>query len=150
MKGSAAHSQPPRDDESNDETPVEVQVAQLREAMTEMLRDGNAVGAVETLLEIISQQHHDIAHLGKHVRVLTRLLFGRRSEKLSPEELGQLALAFGATPEQASQPEPLVPQPDEPEEKGADTPEPKPEGDKKPRKGSKEGRHPGRSRLDPK
>lgn len=149
MTQSAAHKQPSRDDESTDETPVEVQVAQLREAMTKMLRAGDGDGVIDALLEIIARQHHDIAHLGKHVKVLTRLLFGRRSEKLSAEELGQLALAFGATPELASQPEPLVPQPDELEEKDADGAEPKPDGEKKPR-GSKKGRHPGRSRLDPK
>lgn len=146
MTNSAVQSQSPRADESNDETPVEVQVAQLREAMRKMLRAGRGDGAIDTLLEIITQQHHDIARLGKHNKALLRWRFGRRSEKLNAKEIIQLALAFGATPEQASIPEPQVPQPAEPEEDAVDAPDV----EKKRRKKSKKGRHPGRSRLDPK
>lgn len=143
----AQNHQPPHADDANSETPIEVQVAQLRDAMGEMLRAGDGDGVIETLLEIITQQHHDNARLAKYVDKLLRWRFGRRSEKLNAEEIEQLALAFGATPEQAAQPEPQVPQPDEPEEKDDNG---EPEGEKKPRKkGSKKGRHPGRSRLDP-
>jgi hypothetical protein len=134
--------------DANDATPIEAQIELLREAMTKMLHAGNGHGVMETLLEVISNQHHDIARLAKHNEALLRARFGRRSEKLNAEELKQLALAFGATPEQAAEPEPQVPQPIEDEEEGADD---EPEAEKEPRKkGSKKGRHPGRSRLDPK
>src|SRR4051812_41628497 len=144
MTNTAAQSQLPRADDSNDETPVEVQVAQLREAMRKMLRAGKGDGVIDTLLEIITQQHHDIERLGKHNKALLRWRFGRRSEKLNANEIEQLALAFGATPEQAAKPEPQVPQPAEPEEEADDATD----AEKKPRKKSKKGRHPGRSRLD--
>ena len=147
MTDSAAQNQSPRADDATNETPIEVQVAQLREVMSEMLRTGKGDGAIDTLLDIITQQHHDNARLAKRVQALMRWRFGRRSEKLNAKEVEQLALAFGATPEQAAQLEPKVPQPDEPEEEKDGDPEEK----EKPRKkGSKKGRHPGRSRLDPK
>jgi transposase len=148
MTNTAAQSQPPRANDSHDETPIEVQVAQLREAMNEMLRAGDGDRVVDTLLEIITQQQRDNARLARRVERLLRWRFGRRSEKLNAKEIEQLALAFGATPEQAAVPEPQVPQPDEPEENDAHG---EAEAEKKPRKkGSKKGRHPGRSRLDPK
>jgi transposase len=149
MTSTTAQKKPPRQQgEPNDGTPIEEQIAQLREAMNQMVHAGNAVGAVATLLEVITQQHHDIDRLAKYNQALLRARYGRRSEKLEGQELEQLALAFGAMPEQASQPEPLVPQPAEQTEEGATD---EPEVDKKTRKkGSKKGRHPGRSRLDPK
>lgn len=42
---------------------------------------------------------------------LRRLLYGRRSEKLTHEELGQLMLSFGATEAEAAQPDPKLPIP---------------------------------------
>jgi transposase len=146
MTATAAQPKSSHTNGANNETPVEEQVAQLRAAMSKMARAGDVDGAIDTLLEIITQQHHDIARISRHNESLLRWKFGRRSEKLNNVEIEQLALAFGATPEQAAQPEPDVPQPAEPEEEGAD----EPEAEKKPRKGSKKGRHPGRSRLDPK
>jgi transposase len=146
MTATAAQPKSSRADDANSETPVEEQVAQLRAAMSKMARAGDVDGAIDTLLEIITQQHHDNARQARLIAAFTRWKFGRRSEKLNNAELEQLALAFGATPEQAAQSEPDVPQPAEPEEEGADAPE----AEKRPRKGSKKGRHPGRSRLDPK
>src|ERR1700677_1321804 len=144
MARTAAQENPPHD--ARDETSIEEQVAQLREAMDQMLRAGDAERAVTTLLEIITQQHHDNARLAKYNAALLRARWGRRSEKLDDDELVQLALALGATEEQAAQSEPHVPQPEESEEKGADD---EPDKKKKRRKGSKKGRHPGRSSLDP-
>lgn len=77
------------------------------------------------------------------VKRLAYLLYGRRSEKLNAEELGQLLLSFGGRDEDAQRPEPNVPVPATPEEiHGADD-----DADNaKPRKKRK---HPGRTRLSP-
>jgi transposase len=84
------------------------------------------------------------AQLQQRVDYLTRMLFGRRSEKLTREELGQLALAFGASEEAANAAEPEVPTPDTPAESNDD--ESTGDGGKKKRKKRK---HPGRTRLSP-
>lgn len=77
--------------------------------------------------------------LAKQVAYLNRLVWGRRSEKLSREELGQLVLALGGTPQQASEEAPHVPVPPaleaEAEESDAEPP--------------KTRRHPGRTKLSP-
>lgn len=49
--------------------------------------------------------------LAQQVAYLNRLVWGRRSEKLSREELGQLVLAFGGSPEDAAAEVPNVPVP---------------------------------------
>src|SRR5690242_11958374 len=76
--------------------------------------------------------------MAKVLAYLNRLVWGRRSEKLSREELGQLVLAFGGTPEQAAAETPSVPVPPpleaETEESDA-TPAPK------------KRNHPGRTKL---
>lgn len=74
------------------------------------------------------------------IKHLQRLLFGRRSEKLSAEELGQLVLAYGGSDEDAAAREPMVPIPEladaEPDEEELGKP-------KKRRK------HRGRTKLSP-
>jgi transposase len=54
-----------------------------------------------------------------HIKHLTRLLYGRRSEKLNAEELAQLDLAFGGPSVKLSG-EPTLPRPDEPVTVGGD------------------------------
>lgn len=49
------------------------------------------------------------------IKRLTQMLFGRRTEKLTTEELAQLALAFDADEEQAQKADPDVPQPEQPD-----------------------------------
>lgn len=77
--------------------------------------------------------------MAKVLAYLNRLVWGRRSEKLSREELGQLVLAFGGTPEQAAAETPSVPVPPpleaETEEEPDSTPAPK------------KRNHPGRTKL---
>jgi transposase len=75
--------------------------------------------------------------LARQVAYLNRLVWGRRSEKLSREELGQLALAFGGTVAQASEETPDVPVPDAPDVEPAD----------EDAKSPKVRRHPGRTKL---
>lgn len=140
------HDAPDEQGNSNDATPIDVQLEQLRKAMTKMLNAGNGEGVIATLLEVITHQHHDIARLTIFAQIVQRARFGRRSEKLTAEELGQLALALGATPEDAALAQPMVPvspsteDEDEGQEAAHKT---------KPRNGSKKGKHPGRTRLDP-
>jgi len=81
------------------------------------------------------------AQLQQRVDYLTRMIFGRRSEKLTREELGQLALAFGASEEEAGAAEPEVPTPDGPTESNEG--ESTDSGDRK----RKKRKHPGRTRL---
>jgi transposase len=85
----------------------------------------------------VNSQRDDIDRLGVRVGHLTRLVYGRRSEKLAKEELYQLMLAFGASEEQAAQELPLVPA-SEPSESLND--------DGKSNK-KKRRKHPGRTRL---
>jgi transposase len=48
------------------------------------------------------------------IKQLQLLVYGRRTEKLTSEELAQLALAFGATQDEANKPDPQVPRPEAP------------------------------------
>lgn len=54
------------------------------------------------------------------IKQLVHLVYGRKTEKLTKEELAQLALAFGATEEEASQEEPAVPHPEPPQDEEAE------------------------------
>lgn len=147
MASTATQNDAPNHAVDDDETAIDVQIEQLRIAMNKMLDAGNSNGAIETLLQVIAHQHHDIVRLGKFVRAAQRARYGRSSEKLTDEELEQLALAFGATAEEAKQDEPKVPASAAPEEKHGDD-ESNATQKKKP-KGGKKGKHPGRTKLAP-
>lgn len=83
--------------------------------------------------------------LRRQVQHLSRMLYGRRSEKLSPEDLGQLALAFGGSEAESGAGEPDVPAPDPPlEDQQAEQDEAAASTKKKKRR-----KHPGRTRLSP-
>jgi len=109
----------------------------LAETNTTLAETNTTLGKEVDALELSRGQ------LQQRVDQLTRMLFGRRSEKLTREELGQLALAFGATQEEANGAEPEVPTPDAPSDEHANDPN---AGGKKKRKKRK---HPGRTRLSP-
>lgn len=87
------------------------------------------------------------------VKKLTLLAYGKRTEKLTREELAQLVLALGGTEEQAKAQEPQVPHepvPDEPVEDTQAEPEPSPGSDKpEPKKKQPRPNHPGRTKLAP-
>jgi len=60
---------------------------------------------------------HELAErLKLRIKRLAYLLYGRRSEKLSAHELGQLLLAFGGSEQEARSTEPAVPAPTAPQE----------------------------------
>ena len=82
--------------------------------------------------------------LALQVKRLAYLLYGRRSEKLSAEEIGQLVLAFGGDEENAHSAEPTVPAPVAPQEAlGGAALEPAGEGKRK------RPNHRGRTKLSP-
>jgi transposase len=92
--------------------------------------------ALKTQTEALQAERDKLA---KQLAYLNRLVWGRRSEKLTREELGQLVLAFGGSAEQASADAPDVPVPPalEDEVDADDVVEPK------------KRRHPGRTKLSP-
>jgi transposase len=79
-----------------------------------------------------------VAEQSSQIVWLRRMLFGRKSEKLSAEELGQLVLAYGGTEAEATTPDPTLPVPalDEVSEPEEGRP-----------KGDKSGKHRGRTKL---
>ena len=99
-----------------------------------------AVDAENAALKVqVSQLQAEHDKLTKMVAYLNRLVWGRRSEKLSREELGQLVLAFGGSSEEAAAEAPNVPVPAPLE---AETDE-QPAADPTPKKRN----HPGRTKL---
>jgi transposase len=76
------------------------------------------------------------------IKRLAYLLYGRRSEKLSAQELGQLLLSFGGSEQDAYSAEPAVPAPAAPEE-SVGTPVDQARG------GTRKRTHRGRTRLSP-
>jgi transposase len=96
----------------------------------------------------------EVVRLELRIKKLTILRFGKKTERLTGEEVAQLALALGASDEQARGPNPQVPHepaPDEPvgdddAEAGA-APTSEPSASHKPKK--KRPNHPGRSKLAP-
>jgi transposase len=101
-------SQPPRSERSKVPSRAE-QDAALRQQMQHLIASGQSELAIDTLLGLMSSLRDDNDRLGVRVGHLTRLVYGRRSEKLSQQELYQLMLAFGASEQEAAQAEPLVP-----------------------------------------
>jgi transposase len=113
-----------------------------RDALQAALNEERKVVEVESaaLQAKIEALQGERDKLAKLVAYLNRLVWGRRSEKLSREELGQLVLAFGGSAEEAAAEEPQVPVPAPLE----------PETDEEPDEPAKKKRaHPGRTKLSP-
>ncbi len=87
-------------------TPLVVQLEQLRVATNAKARAGDPSGAIEILLGIIADQHRDNERLTRQLKASFRARFGRRSEKLTAEELGQLVLALGGNEHDAARANP--------------------------------------------
>ncbi len=123
-------------------------VDDLRAYAEAQLRAGKTEGLVDSLLSVIETLQNDVSRQQDHIATLTRLVFGRRTERLSAEELGQLTLAFGGTEAEANAENPVVPTPDEPsseDEDGDDDEQKK----KKKKKRRKRPNHKGRGALSP-
>lgn len=93
----------------------------LRERLVELIALGNT-DAVLGLVDQLAGERDQLAgerdqlasrvdKQGSEIAWLRRLLYGRRSEKLTAEELGQLLLAYGANEAEAAAPEPNLPVP---------------------------------------
>ena len=81
----------------------------LREATLKMCSAGDASHAVDVLLDVIQAMQSDNRRLTARVNAALRARFGRRTEKLTPEEMGQLVLALGGSQSESEQPNPPVP-----------------------------------------
>ena len=93
----------------------------VRDQIVALMRAGDVESAI-ALVTKLTAQHADVVSqrdalatkvekLDVRVAWLTRMVFGRKSEKLSLEELGQLVLAYGGSEEEVQQPEPTLPVP---------------------------------------
>jgi len=104
-----------------------------------------AQSQTQALQEQTRRLTYDRDRLSLQVKRLAYLLYGRRSEKLSAEELRQFALDFGASEAEAAAPDPCVPHAPAPSETvhGESDAAPATKATKKRRA------HPGRTRLAP-
>jgi transposase len=122
-----------------------VQMKTLADDMTGLVTQGQAEQAVQTLLDLVGDISADIERISSLNSRYAALLFGRRSERLTQEELGQLALAFGATEEQAQSEAVQIPIPSPDASLSDEAPSDDDDTESKPRK--KRPNHPGRTRL---
>jgi len=119
------------------------------------LVEGGARDEVLALFEVLTSERDAVKserdavkskceRLQVQVDQLTRMLFGRRTERLTAEDLAQLTLAFGGTEEQAAAEDPDVPHAPQPTEQvGASN------DDSDGNPGKKKRNHPGRTKLSP-
>ncbi len=123
---------------------------EIRERLAELLAKGDA-DAVQAMFDELATQRDELAtqrdelaetvtRRDETIEYLRRLAFGRRSERLTAEELGQLVLAYGGTAEGATTSDPQIPIP----ERSDAEPEEEPRG--KPKKRRRGG---GRTKLSP-
>lgn len=124
--------------------------AELRERLAQLVAAGDDAAVLELMEQLVADNdalasHNDalasrndelasrndelderVRRLDVTVKHFRRLLFGRRSEKLTAEDIRQLVLDYGGSAEDASASEPVVPVPefDEAEPEESD-PEPK-------------------------
>jgi len=117
--------------------------------MADLVQKGMADQAVDTLLSLVANITADNERLSVLNAKYATLLYGRRSERLSSDELEQLALAFGATEEEAKQEAVEVPIPTPDESLSDDGQGDQQTNDDHPAQKAKKKRrkHPGRTRL---
>jgi len=120
---------------------IQAEMAGLRKEMDRLLERGEATRAVDVLFDLLEQAHAETERVGQTAKHYARLYFGRKSERLSKNDLAQLLLAFGATEAEANADAPLLPTPEVPSELKDDAQN----GDG----ASKKRKHPGRTPLDP-
>jgi transposase len=123
-------------------------VKDLREMVSALIAKGNGEKAIDTLFDVIESLQQDNQRLTYRLAAAIRARFGRKSERLKAEELGQLVLALGGTEGQAAASDPLVPTPVSPV--GAIESEQPSDGDASKSKSKKRRpNHKGRSALSP-
>ena len=118
--------------------PATVDAAKLRERVAAALGGIEGADAVLSLLDELTDERDALAadNEWKSLRIqqLTLLVYGRKTEKLTKEELAQLALAFGASEDEAAQDQPAVPHPSPPPEEEDDRDEAESSDEAKPKK----------------
>ena len=126
---------------------AEQQLTELRVTAEHMFVNGKAQEAFALLLGAVASLQRDNERLTYRLMAAHRARYGRQSERLTAEQLGQLVLALGGTEQEAAAAEPNVPAPSSPIEQvgvsEASTEAKTATENKKKRK------HPGRSSLDP-
>lgn len=90
------------------------EAAALLAPVSELARRGELEAALAAMQSLLTEQALEIQRLKMLEQLAKRLRFGRASEKLSAEELGQAYLAFGGEPaaDGTIPDEPAVPTPD--------------------------------------
>lgn len=94
---------------------------EIRDRLAELIASGNAAAALELVDQLAGERDQlagerdelatSVDKKDAEIAWLRRMVFGRRSEKLSVEELGQLVMAYGASEEAAKQADPTLPVP---------------------------------------
>lgn len=102
----------------------------LKAELTRLIAEGQGATAVDQVMGLILEMDRRADQLAFRVLLAARYRFGRRTERLSSDELQQLFLAFGGDAETAKTATELpVPAPEQPEQvpDGIAEPEPEPE-----------------------
>lgn len=131
------------------ERKAEQQLDELRTATQTLVAKGDSDTAFGVLFDVIQKLQRDNERLTFRLMAQARARYGRSSEKLNAEELGQLVLALGGTQQEAAKPDPELPKPDAPVENDAQNDKDKPDPDKGKKPKKKRPNHPGRTKLDP-
>lgn len=94
---------------------------ELRSRLVELIASGDTAAALELVDQLAGERDQlagerdqlseTVRKRDEEVAWLRKMVFGRRSEKLSAEELGQLVLAYGGSEEEAAKNEPELPIP---------------------------------------
>ena len=90
---------------------VDDKVSKIEAFAKKLLEAGDADHAIAMMGDALRQVMRDNELLTARLRLAQRLRFGRKSEKLTAEELGQLVLSLGGTQEEAQKEQPQVPVP---------------------------------------
>jgi hypothetical protein len=104
------------------ELPPEIELARqqrgeaLKAELLLMASAGKFEQAIDRVLSLMADRERDAEQLAWRFVLMTRYQFGRRTERLSKEELGQLLLALGGDEEEAKAQSPQIPMPGEPEQ----------------------------------
>ena len=128
----------------------------IAERLLKMLTAGDTQGALVAAQQLAAQRDEfaaqrdefaaKVAEQDGQIIWLRRMLFGRRSEKLSAEELGQLVLAYGGSEADAAAKDPTLPAPSQ---SGDEDPDEELEQAKNSERRKKRRGHRGRTKLSP-
>lgn len=93
----------------------EARLETLKGELVAMAKRGDVSALIDKSLGLVLQLERENERLSWRLLRATRYRFGRKTEKLSPEELAQFCLSLGGTEAAAAEKDPLVPAPPEPD-----------------------------------